>query len=150
LSATDKFSNIMIAIDGSEHSIKAAKYALNIAKNYGATLHAVTVTYIPESYHVKQEDVLERPRQLSETMDDAKRWFESFNENAKESNVQLRTELINSQRPVDYVLLEYAEKENIDLIVVGTRGRSGFKKLLLGSIASGVVTYAHCPVLVVK
>lgn len=150
MSATDKFSNIMIAIDGSEHSIKAAEYALNIAKNYGATLHAVTVTYIPESYHVKQEDVLERPRQLSETMDDAKRWFESFNENAKESNVQLRTELINSQRPVDYVLLEYAEKENIDLIVVGTRGRSGFKKLLLGSIASGVVTYAHCPVLVVK
>ena len=140
----------MIAIDGSEHSIKAAEYALNIAKNYGATLHAVTVTYIPESYHVKQEDVLERPRQISETMDDAKRWFESFNENAKESNVQLRTELINSHRPVDYVLLEYAEKENIDLIVVGTRGRSGFKKLLLGSIASGVVTYAHCPVLVVK
>lgn len=150
MSATDKFSNIMIAIDGSEHSIKAAEYALNIAKNYGATLHAVTVTYIPESYHVKQEDVLERLRQLSESMDDAKRWFESFNENAKESNVQLRTELINSQRPVDYVLLEYAEKENIDLIVVGTRGRSGFKKLLLGSIASGVVTYAHCPVLVVK
>ena len=51
---------------------------------------------------------------------------------------------------MDYVLLEYAEEKRIDLIVVGTRGRSGFKKLLLGSIASSVVTYAHCPVLVVK
>ena len=39
---------------------------------------------------------------------------------------------------------------NVDLIVIGTRGRSGFKKLLLGSVASGVVTYAHCPVMVVK
>lgn len=140
----------MVAIDGSEHSIKAAEYALNVAKTYGATLHAVTITYIPESYHVKQEEVLDQPRQISENMDDAKKWFERFNQNAKENNVQLRTELINSHRPVDYVLLEYAEKENIDLIVVGTRGRSGFKKLLLGSIASGVVTYAHCPVLVVK
>jgi nucleotide-binding universal stress UspA family protein len=87
---------------------------------------------------------------MSNNMDNAKSWFERFNDNARENNVQLRTELINSQRPVDYVLLEYAEKENIDLIVVGTRGRSGFKKLLLGSIASGVVTYSHCPVLVVK
>ena len=103
----------MVAIDGSEHSIKAAEYALDVAKTYGATLHAVTVTYIPESYHVKQEDVLEQPRQISENMDDAKRWFESFNQNAKENNVQLRTELINSHRPVDYVLLEFAEKVSI-------------------------------------
>ena len=125
-------------------------HCTNIANTYGATLHAVTVTYIPESDHVRQEDVLEQPRQMSNNMDNAKSWFERFNDNARENNVQLRTELINSQRPVDYVLLEYAEKENIDLIVVGTRGRSGFKKLLLGSIASGVVTYSHCPVLVVK
>jgi universal stress protein family protein len=77
-------------------------------------------------------------------------WFEKFNRNARENNIQLKTDLINSQRPVDYVLLEYAEKENIDLIIVGTRGRSGFKKLLLGSVASAVVKYAHCPVMVVK
>jgi nucleotide-binding universal stress UspA family protein len=62
----------------------------------------------------------------------------------------LKTELINSYRPVDYIILEYAEEKNIDLIVVGTTGRSGFKKLLLGSVASSVVTYAHCPVIVVR
>jgi nucleotide-binding universal stress UspA family protein len=44
----------------------------------------------------------------------------------------------------------YSEKNNVDLIVVGTRGRTGFKKMLLGSVASRVVTYAHCPVLVIK
>jgi nucleotide-binding universal stress UspA family protein len=47
-------------------------------------------------------------------------------------------------------IIQYAEKENIELIVIGTRGKSGFKKLLLGSTASGVVTYANCPVLVTK
>ena len=48
------------------------------------------------------------------------------------------------------VLLYYAERENIDLIIVGTRGRSGFKRLFLGSISSGIVTHAHCPVIVVR
>jgi nucleotide-binding universal stress UspA family protein len=47
-------------------------------------------------------------------------------------------------------MLDYAEEQNINLIVVGTRGHSGIKKMLLGSIASGLVTYATCPVLVVK
>jgi nucleotide-binding universal stress UspA family protein len=47
-------------------------------------------------------------------------------------------------------ILKYAEDKEIDLIVVGTRSRTDIKKMLLGSIASRVVTYAHCPVIVVK
>jgi nucleotide-binding universal stress UspA family protein len=83
-------------------------------------------------------------------MDDSKTWFEEFIHAAKRDNVELKTELISSHRPVDYVILEYADEKNIDLIVVGTRGRSGFKRLLLGSVASLVVSYAHCPAMVVK
>ncbi|MFY9965429.1 MAG: universal stress protein, partial [Nitrososphaeraceae archaeon] len=60
------------------------------------------------------------------------------------------TDLINSHRPVDYVLLEYAEEKNINLIVTGTRGRNTMQRLVLGSVASRVVTYAHCPLLLVK
>ena len=136
----------MVAIDGSEHSLKAAGYALDVAKSFNAQLFAVTVTYIPESYHLKQEDILDK----SSEMADSKAWLEKFSQAAKTANIELKTELINSHRPVDYVILEYAEENNIDLIVVGTRGRSGFKRLLLGSIASSVVTYAHCPVMIVK
>jgi nucleotide-binding universal stress UspA family protein len=47
-------------------------------------------------------------------------------------------------------IIEFAERENIDLIIMGTRGRTGFKKLLSGSVASGVVNFAHCPVLVIR
>jgi nucleotide-binding universal stress UspA family protein len=46
--------------------------------------------------------------------------------------------------------VEYAEEKKMGLIVIGSKGMSGLKRMLLGSIASGVVTYAHCPVLVVK
>ena len=83
-------------------------------------------------------------------MEDAKSWLDNFNQRAKENNIHLHAKLINNTRPVDYVILEYAEEKQIDLIVMGTRGRAGFKKLLLGSTAPSVVTYAHCPVLVIK
>jgi nucleotide-binding universal stress UspA family protein len=136
----------MVAVDGSEHSLKAAENALEVAKSFNAQLFAITVTSVPQSYHLRQEDVLEE----SSEMNDSKAWLEKFSREAKTDNIELKTELINSHRPVDYVILEYAEENNIDLIVVGTRGRSGFKRLLLGSIASSVVTYAHCPVMVVK
>jgi nucleotide-binding universal stress UspA family protein len=147
---TPLFSKILVAIDGSEHSFKAAKYALNLAKSYDAQLYAITVTSIPESAHLKEEDVLNALRKNRDDMEDAKSWLDNFNQQAKENNLQLKIELINSPRPVDYVILEYAEETQTDLIVMGTRGSTGFKKLLLGSTASLIVTYAHCAVMVVK
>ena len=102
-----KFANMLVAIDGSDHSIKAAEYALNLAKIYGATLHAVTVSYIPESYHMKQEDTIDKSR-TGDSIHDAKSWFEKFKQTAKENNISLKPELINSHRPIDYVLLDHA------------------------------------------
>jgi nucleotide-binding universal stress UspA family protein len=58
--------------------------------------------------------------------------------------------VIDGLLSAEATIVDYAESQNINLIVVGTRGRSGFSKVLLGSVASKVVTYAHCPVLVVK
>jgi nucleotide-binding universal stress UspA family protein len=149
-----KISNILVAIDGSEYSFKAAEYALDLAKLLGAQLFAITVTYIPQSDHLSQKDVLSKSL-IEDKIDnkstkDAENWFENFILHAKENSIQLKTELINSARPVDYMIIEYAEEQKIDLIVVGTRGRTGFKKLFLGSVASSIVTYAHCPVMVIK
>jgi nucleotide-binding universal stress UspA family protein len=67
-----------------------------------------------------------------------------------DSQVQLRAEIIDSAQSAYAAIVDYAEKENVDLIVIGTRGKTGFKRILLGSVALGVVTYATCPVLVVK
>ena len=147
-----KFSNILVAIDGSEHSLRAAEYALGLAKTFEAKLNAVTVSYVPASEDLSQLDVLRQSlvEDDSNYTKNAEKWFERFIQNAKESNVQLNTELLNSTRPVDYVILEYAEEKKIDLIVVGTKGRTGFRKLLLGGVASSIVTYSHCPVLVIK
>jgi|SRR5688572_30612229 nucleotide-binding universal stress UspA family protein len=142
-------SKVLVGIDGSDHSFRAAQYALEISKKYLAKLIAVTVTYMPAKSRVSQQEAIEVGAGLSE-MDKAKTWFESFTQSARQNKIDLKTELVNSQRPVDYVILEYAEKEGIDLIVIGTRGRSGLSKIVLGSVASGIVTYSHSPVLVVK
>ncbi|MGA7897541.1 MAG: universal stress protein [Nitrososphaeraceae archaeon] len=99
----------MVAIDGLEHSLKAAHYALEIAKSFSAPLYAGTVTHVPESYHFKQEDVLNQSREMRDSMEDAKTWLEKFGQESKEDNIQLKAELINSHRPVDYAILEYAE-----------------------------------------
>ena len=142
-------SKVLVGIDGSDHSFRAAQYALEISKKYVAKLIAVTVTYMPAKSRMSQQEAIEVGAGLSE-MDKAKTWFESFTQSARENKIDLKTELVNSQRPVDYVILEYAEKEGIDLIVIGTRGRPGLSKIVLGSVASRIVTYSHIPVLVVK
>ncbi|HXX97619.1 MAG TPA: universal stress protein, partial [Candidatus Bathyarchaeia archaeon] len=81
---------------------------------------------------------------------ESKRWFDELNQSARRNNIQFKTELIDSQMSVEGTIVEYAENNGVDLIILGTRGRSGIKKLLLGSVASGVISYATCPVIVVK
>ena len=82
--------------------------------------------------------------------DEAKKWFDKIKAAANKNEIQFRTEFIVAKRSVLSTILDYAEEQNINLIVVGTTGRSGIKKMLLGSVASGLVTYALCPVLVIK
>ena len=65
-------------------------------------------------------------------------------------DISLKTQIISTGESPIKEIVEFANHEEVDLIVVGTRGRSGIKKMLLGSTASGVVTYAHCPVLIGK
>jgi nucleotide-binding universal stress UspA family protein len=82
----------------------------------------------------------------------ARDWFNRIEDmiKVKNPNIKVSTKVILTGIAVYGEIIQYADQENIDLIVIGTRGRSGVKKLLLGSTASGVVTYADCPVLVTK
>ena len=80
---------------------------------------------------------------------EAQKYSDKVKLKANEKNVQIKTEIIASTN-IAGGIVDYAEDKDVDLIVIGTRGKSGFKKILLGSVASKVVTYAHCPVMVVK
>lgn len=69
---------------------------------------------------------------------------------ALEKNVKVKTDVVIGISSVVKEIIEYAEKNRVDMIVIGSRGLSGIKKMLLGSVASGVLIYSHCPILVTK
>jgi nucleotide-binding universal stress UspA family protein len=151
-----KFSKILVAIDGSDHSMKAAQYAMDIARDNKAQLIALTVLDITKIGYAASAfiaspthglDELERKRK------EAQEWLDKIAklvalQNAND-DIQFISKIEESMS-VAGTIVEFAENQNMDLIVVGSRGRSGFTKLLLGSVASTVVTYATCPVLVIK
>ena len=138
-------SKILVGIDGSDASIDAMDCAISLSVKYSAELYAL---------HVIHSDVdLFGRHETSEFMAKMRNEGEAYLNRAKlkvnEKNVQIKTEITSSSSIAGGVL-DYADKKNIDLIVIGTRGRSGFKRLLLGSVASHVITYAHCPIFVAK
>jgi nucleotide-binding universal stress UspA family protein len=147
-------SKIMVGIDGSKESIYAADYAIDIAKKHNAELIAVNVLTSDIGYTYSSPGVESPPLTIREIIllaeDEVKKWFNDIKEKADKNGVRFRSEIIIAKKSTVSSMLDYAEEQNINLIVVGTRGRSGIKKMLLGSIASGLVTYAACPVLVVK
>ena len=147
-------SKIMVGIDGSKESINAADYAIAIAKRHNAELIAVNVLTSDIGYAYSSPGVESPPLTIREIIllaeDEVKKWFDEIKEKADKSGIRFRSEIIMAKRSTVSTILDYAEEQNINLIAVGTRGRSGIKKMLLGSVTSGLVTYAACPVLVVK
>lgn len=135
--------------------MKAADYAVMVAKQHGAQVIALNVIVSQLGYAYSAgtfglvtpstiNDLLAKSRQ------EAQKWFDEIGRNAAANGVKLKTEIVASPTSIVPAIVDYAEKNKADLIIVGTRGRSGFTKLLLGSVASGVVTYASCPVMVIK
>jgi len=138
-----RYSKILIGLDGSDDSIKAADDAIAIAKLHGAKL--ITLHVIPSTTTAPAS-----PELSKRSVEDAETWFEDIKRKGAEAGVEVKTKVISSGYSVGQVVVDQAEKENVDLIVVGTRGMTGFKKMLLGSVALEVVTYSDCSVMVVK
>ena len=153
-----QFSKILVAIDGSDHSMKAAEYAIDLARANKAQLIALTVLDITKIGYAASAfiaspmhglDELEQKRKEAQEWLDKVARLTSSHQKDNDDDIQFKSQIEESMS-VAGTIVEFAENQNIDLIVVGSRGRSGFTKLLLGSIASRIVTYASCPVLVIK
>jgi nucleotide-binding universal stress UspA family protein len=155
----NKVSKILAPIDGSELSRRAADYAIFLSSRLGTELYIIHVLdNIPNEHNVgtyelwSDEIMSDEIKQIvQEERGITKEWFDEIKASANKKNIQvIKTELVITKSSTESAIVNYAEKNQVDLIVIGPAGHSGFKKLAFGSVASGVIKHSHCPVMMIK
>ncbi len=134
-----KWKNIVLATDGSKHSRSAEKEAVNLIKHCCKTCTLNVITVI----------------QKSATKESTRRYENSLNRiksNAEKENIKVETVLTKSKptESIHEAIIEYSKEKKADIIVMGSHGRTGIKRLLMGSVAERVIGHTTSSVLVVK
>ncbi len=150
-----QFQRILVAVDGSEGSTRASEAAVDLAEKFNAQLFVLNVfrgypeymTIFPAAPSPSGEAIQAYEEYARKAASEIVGRSVSI---AEKKGVKAKHKTSETIGSVVQTITDYAVAEKIDLIVMGTRGMGGFKKMLLGSVSSGVVTHAHCPVLVVR
>lgn len=137
------YDEILLASDGSEAAEAATDHALRLAENFDATLRVVYVLDVGEP-SPDLDDTAEHP----ELRDKRERALNHPAERAERAGVTATTDAVRG--PPSDALVTYAREEGLDLIVMGTHGRSGLDRVLVGSVAEHVVRNAPVPVVTVR
>lgn len=143
------FQNILVPYDGSKCASRAFEIATDMAKKYNSNL--VVLSVISNPYHIGTwftdyrfgASILKRDKK---TATEALSKLESI---AKKRGVDIGTAILESNSVVKK-LVSFAKSKKIDLIVMGTHGRTGLDKLIMGSVAGGVSQRVSCPVFLVR
>lgn len=151
------WQKIMVGTDGSEYSLKAARAAAMVALSQDAELLIVTaIGYLTPFAHAATDSL------PNSVIDQAKKAVEDAKKIAKSMGVKkMKTEILqadprrypygaNYVEPAEKMLVQYAQDNNVDLLVVGTHGRTGIRRMLLGSVSQYVIAHAPCAVLVCR
>ena len=138
------FENILVAVDGSKHSDAAFDVAMDIAQKYGSQLFVL---------HVFQGGTGAGTLVSSSDEDDnrsiGQEILNSYEETAKERGLQ-NVRMLLEEGDAAQRIMETASEVKCGLLLLGSRGRGGFKELLLGSVSHKVTSHADCPVLIAK
>lgn len=145
------YKRILVAVDGSETSVLALKEAVKLAKEFKAVLRIVNVAdeylgYI-EGLSVDLDKYTKSIQQYSQSV------LHTMQDLAKKAGVNAEVALIeitDVPARVSEKIIADAKKWKADIVVVGTHGRSGFGRMILGSVADGVIRHATTPVLLVR
>ncbi len=145
---------ILVPVDGSVNSARAAETAVKLAKDYDAQLIFLNVIPAPKltfgAGSVLGTPTLALDKYYEYAEGQARALVDKMIELAKDNSVNATGEIVKSSESTVQSIIDQEKDQKVDLIVIGTRGLSSFKKMIIGSVSSGVVTYSLCPVLVVR
>ncbi len=144
------FKKILVPYDGSECSLSAFKIATEMTKKFNSKLTVVTV--IPKSFHtwslyasVKEgEEIL-----LKKQRDSVNNALSKIQTIAKKQGINVAIDVLESNSVVKQIV-SFAKSKKVDLIIMGTHGRTGWSKIILGSIANGISQRVGCHVFLVR
>jgi len=147
---TGRFDKILVAVDGSGNSNRAARAAITLCDGIGAELSVVQAIPRPQSrgMNVRLGPLLQD--YYASSVKEAQKSVQNIVELAKKRGLRVAGEVLKSSDSTVETILNYAENKGVDLIVVGTRGLGGFTKLIMGSVSTGIVNHASCSVLIVR
>ena len=136
---------IIVAIDGSDPSFKALNYAVKLAGVSRSKIAVLNVISLPPGASPRTVEALKNDlsKKSSEILARAK-------SDSKLQGIDVETRTVETSQSIVMAIVEFAGKEKADLIVMGTKGTSGYGRLMLGSVAAGVVSFGSCPVLAVR
>ena len=142
-------NSVLVATDFGDTSTAALAYGRNLARAFGGKLHVLHVAE-PVTSTAASEFYLEDLTELQKAADDsaAKQLHELLT--PEDRALLSATSVVRTSPDVAYSIIEYAKAAHVDLIVVGTHGRGGVSRLVMGSVAEKVARTAPCPVLVVR
>lgn len=143
----DKFlKKILVPTDGSDSSMRAADFALKLAKHFESEIIAI---YVIDRIILEEiSKIHERHEVEDEIKRKAERCLNYIVKSAKREGLKASSILVEGQ-PHDQIV-RYAESLRTDIIIMGSKGRRGTNRILIGSVAERVIEYAPCPVLVIR
>jgi nucleotide-binding universal stress UspA family protein len=144
---TARSLHLMVPTDFSAESTEAARRAIELARDLDASVTLLHVYQFPVEVLPDGSTLLFRPSEVEEMIDGFERQLEGLRALVDDGETLITTRLEEGTPAVR--ILEIADEETVDLIVMGTHGRTGVRRLLLGSVAETVVRRARCPVMTV-
>jgi len=138
------YEKILLAVDGSHHSIRATEEAIKVSSLNSSSV--VTVVMVAD-YENAKSDVLHSGSSVELDMKRRKKIM-PIEELLRKHNIKYRVEILHGVPGP--TIVEYANKNKFELLIMGSRGLNGLQEMVLGSVSHKVVKRANCPVLIVK